>query len=106
MRAFLMMVMGAILLGGCAAKQNAASGQAIIAQEDKDRAAYIEQALNKGTYDENKKAFASYKLYPSETTANAGKPLVTNASTMARDSSPGHFLAIVCTPPAIEKRTV
>jgi len=98
MRAFLTVIMGAILLGGCAAKQNAASSQAIIAQEDKDRAACLEQALNKGTNDENKKAFASCmrargynedKPYPSETTANAGKPLVTDASTMARESSPG-----------------
>jgi len=98
MRAFLTVVIGAILLGGCAAKQNAASGQAVIAQEDKDRAACLEQALNKGTNDENKKAFASCmkargynedKPYSSETTEDAGKPLVTDASTMARESSPG-----------------
>src|SRR5262249_17305249 len=90
-------VMGAILLGGCAAKQNAASGQVVSAQEDKDSAACLE-ALNNGSYDENKKAFASCmrvrghnenKQYPSETTANAGKPLVTNVSTIAREGSPG-----------------
>jgi hypothetical protein len=38
-RAFLTLVMGAVLLGGCAAKQKAVSAQAVSAQEDKDRAA-------------------------------------------------------------------
>jgi hypothetical protein len=52
--AILALVIGAILLGGCAAKQNAVSAQ-----------------------------------NPSETTTPAGKPLASDASKMARESSPG-----------------
>ena len=81
-----------------AAKQKAASAQAASAQEDKVRAACVEQALNKATYADNVNSFASCMrakgynedmLYPSEITANAGKPLAADASTRAPESSPG-----------------
>jgi hypothetical protein len=97
-RAILTLVMGAALLGGCAAKQKAVSAQAVSAQEDKVRAVCIEQALNKQTYADNVNSFAfcmrakgynEYKLYPSETMANAGKPLAADASTRTPESSPG-----------------
>jgi hypothetical protein len=96
-RAFLTLLIGAILLEGCAAKQTTGSAQAVSAQEDKDRAACLEQPPKKETYDEHQKSFASCmrvkgynedKLYPSETTANAGKPSISDGmKSMARESS-------------------
>jgi hypothetical protein len=98
-RAFLMVIMGAMLLGGCAAKPTAKSAQAVSAQEDKDSAACLEQPLKKESYDEHQKSFASCmrakgyheeKLYPSETTANARNPSISDGlKTIARESGPG-----------------
>ena len=98
MRAFLTVIMGAMLLGGCAAKPTEGSAQAVSAQEDKDRAACLEQALKKVSYDETQKSFTSCmrargyhedKLYPSETTANARNPLINDGlKNIARESSP------------------
>jgi hypothetical protein len=90
--------MGAMLLAGCAAKHGAGSAQAVSAQEDKDRAACVEQSLNnKQSSNENQNSFASCmraKGYnesnPSGTTANAGKPLIGDGmKSVARESSPG-----------------
>ena len=95
MRAFLTVIMGAMLLGGCAAKSTAKSAQAV--QEEKDRAACVEQSLNnKQTSNENQNSFASCmraKGYnesnPNGTTANAGKPLVSDGTkSVARESVP------------------
>jgi hypothetical protein len=82
-----------MLLAGCAAKPTARS-----AQEDKDRAACLEEPLKKESYDEHQKSFASCmtargyhedKLYPSETTANARNPLISDGlKNVARESSP------------------
>jgi hypothetical protein len=90
--------MGAMLLGGCAAKPTEGSAQAVSAQEDKDRAACLEQQLKKESYDEHQKSFASCmrargyheaKLYPSETTANATNPLIGDGlKNIARESTP------------------
>src|SRR6516164_7312797 len=96
-RAFLTLLIAAVLLGGCASKQRAGSAQAVSAQEDKDRAACVEQTLNKQTSNENQNSFASCmraKGYnesnPSGTTANAGKPLIGDGmKSVARESSPG-----------------
>ena len=98
MRAFLTVIMGAMLLGGCAAKPTARSGQAVSAQEEKDSAACLEQPLKKESLDEHQKSFASCmrargyhedKLYPSETTANARNPLINDGlKNIARESSP------------------
>jgi hypothetical protein len=77
--------MGAMLLGGCTAKPTEGSAQAVSAQEDKDRAACLEQQLKRESYDEHQKSFASCmrargyqeaKLYPSETTAKARNPSI------------------------------
>ena len=99
MRTFLTVIMGAMLLGGCAAKPTEGSAQAVSAQEDKDRAACLEQALKKESYDEHQKSFTSCmrargyrddKLYPSQTTANARNPLIGDGlKNIARQSSPG-----------------
>lgn len=99
MRAFLMVVVGAMLLGGCAAKPSAKSAQAVSAQEDNDSAACLEQPLKKESYDEHQKSFASCmsargyheeKLYPSETTANPRNPSTSDGlKTIARESGPG-----------------
>jgi hypothetical protein len=84
--------MGAMLLGGCAAKPTAGSTQAVSAQEDKDSAACLEQPLMKQSYDERQKSFASCmrakgyhddKLYPSATTANPRNPLISDGSELA-----------------------
>ena len=97
-RTFLTMIMGAMLLGGCAAKPTEGSAQAVSAQEDKDRAACLEQALKKESYNEHQKSFTSCmrargyrddKLYPSQTTANARNPLIGDGlKNIARQSSP------------------
>jgi len=96
-RALLAILIGAVVLGGCAAKQGAGSAQAVSAQEDKDRAACAEQSLNsKQASKENQDSFASCmrtKGYnesnPSGTTANAGKPLVSDGmKSVARESIP------------------
>jgi len=96
-RALLAILIGAVVLGGCAAKQGAGSAQAVSAQEDKDRAACAEQSLNsKQASKENQDSFASCmrtKGYnesnPSGTTANAGKPLVSDGmKSVARQSIP------------------
>ena|SRR5690242_3078570 len=98
MRALPALLIGAVVLGGCAARQGAGSAQAVSAQEDKDRAACVEQSLNnKQTSDENQNSFAACmkaKGYnesnPSGTTANAGKPLLSNGmKNVARESIPG-----------------
>jgi hypothetical protein len=95
MRAFLAFLIGAVVLGGCAAKPTAKSAQAV--QEEKDRAACVEQSLNnKQTPNENQNSFTSCmraKGYnesnPSGTTANAGKPLVSDGmKSVARESIP------------------
>ena len=87
MRAFLTAITAAMLLGGCAAKPTAGSAQAVSAQEEKDRVACLEQPLKKESYDEYQKSFASCmrargyhedKLYPSETTANARNPSISD----------------------------
>ena len=98
MRIFLTVIMGAMLLGGCAAKPTAGSAQAVSAQEDKDAAACLEQPLKKQSYAEHQKSFASCmsakgyhddKLYPSATTANPRNPLISDGSkNIARGSSP------------------
>jgi hypothetical protein len=87
--------MGAMLLGGCAAKPTAGSAQA---QEDKDAAACLEQPLKKQSYAEHQKSFASCmsargqhddKQYPSAATANARNPLIRDGSkNIAQESSP------------------
>ena len=97
-RTFLTMIMGAMLLGGCAAKPTEGSAQAVSAQEDKDAAACLEQPLKKQSYAEHQKSFASCmsakgyhddKLYPSATTANPRNPLISDGSkNIARESSP------------------
>jgi hypothetical protein len=97
-RAFLTVIMGAMLLGGCAAKPTAGSAQAVSAQEDKDSAACLEQPLKKESYDERQKSFASCmrargyhddKLYPSATTANPRNPLISDGwKNIAPVSSP------------------
>ena len=92
MRAFLTVIMGAMLLGGCAAKPTARSPQAVSAQEEKDSAACIEQPLKKESYDERQKSFASCMrargYLPSETTANAKSPLISDGlKNIARESS-------------------
>ena len=93
MRSFLTVIMGAMLLGGCAAKPTARSPQAVSAQEEKDSAACIEQPLKKESYDERQKSFASCMratgYLPSETTANAKSPLISDGlKNIARESSP------------------
>jgi hypothetical protein len=93
-RALLAFLIGAVVLGGCAAKQRAGSAQAVSAQEDKDRAACVEQSLNnKQTSNENQNSFASCmraKGYneskPSGTTANAAKPI---SDSISSESSSG-----------------
>jgi hypothetical protein len=94
-----MVIMGAMLLGGCAAKPTAKSAQAVSAQEDKDSAACLEQPLKKESYDEHQKSFASCmrargyhedKLYPSETSANTRNPSISDGlKNIARESGPG-----------------
>jgi hypothetical protein len=73
---------GAIVLSGCAANQQTAS-TAISPKEEQDRSVCLQHAHRDSGY--NEKAFAlcmtakGYKkdnLYPSETTADAGKPLL------------------------------
>ena len=91
-----MVIMGAMLLGGCAAKPTAKSAQAVSAQEDKDSAACLEQPLKKEGYDEHQKSFAACmrakgyhedKLYPTETTANARNPSISDGlKNIARES--------------------
>lgn len=93
MRAFLTLLIGAVLLGGCVARPTATSAQAVSAQEDKDSAACIEQPLKKESYDERQKSFASCMrargYHPSETTANAKNPLGSDGSkNIAREGSP------------------
>src|SRR5215469_7940836 len=94
-RAFLTVIMGAILLAGCAAKPTARSAQAVSAQEDKDSAACLEQPLKKEGYEEHQKSFASCmrargyhedKLYPTQTTANASNPLISDRKNIAQKS--------------------
>ena len=90
MRIFLTVIMGAMLLGGCAAKPTAGSARAVSAQEDKDAAACLEQPLKKQSYAEHQKSFASCmsakgyhddKLYRN--------PLISDGSkNIARESSP------------------
>jgi hypothetical protein len=96
-RALLAFLIGTVVLGGCAAKQGAGSVQAVSTVEDKDRAACVEQSLNnKQTSNENQNSFAScmrakgYKEFnPSDTTANAGKPLGSDdVKSAARESIP------------------
>ena len=94
-RTFLTVIMGAMLLGGCAEKTTEGSVQAVSAQEDKDRAACLGQALKKESYDEHQKSFTSCmrargrddKLYPSETTAKARNP-GDDLKNIAQESSP------------------
>ena len=89
-----MVITGAMLLGGCAAKPTAGSTQAVSAQEDKDRAACVKLSLNnKQTSNEKRNLFASCmraKGYnesnPSGTTANAAK-LISVGITSERSSS-------------------
>lgn len=92
MRAFLTVIMGAMLMGGCAAKPTTTSAQAVSAQEDKDSAACIEQPLKKESYDERQKSFASCmraRGHPSETTATTKNPLISDGlKNIARESSP------------------
>jgi PBP1b-binding outer membrane lipoprotein LpoB len=98
MRRFLTVIMGAMLLGGCAAKPTATSAQAVSAQENKDIAACLEQPLNKESYEEHQKSFAACmrakgyqeeKLHPSDTTGNARSPLISDSlKNLARKSSP------------------
>ena len=87
MRAFLTVIVGAMLLGSCAAKPTVKSTQAVSAQQDGDSAACLVQPIKKESYDERQKSFASCmsakgyhedKLDPSEVTANAGYPLISN----------------------------
>jgi hypothetical protein len=93
-RAFLTLLIAAVLLGGCAAKQRAGSTQAVPAQEDKDRTSCVEQTLNnKQTFNENQNPFVSCmraKGYnesnPSGTTANAARP-ITDGITSENSSS-------------------
>jgi len=103
-RAFLTLLIAAVLLGGCASKQRAGSAQAVSAQEDKDRAACVEQTLNKQTSNENQNSFASCmraKGYnesnPSGTTANAAKPIrdgITNESSSSLSASENYERAV------------
>jgi hypothetical protein len=58
-RVFLTMIVGIMLLGGCAAKPTAGSAQAISAQEDKGRVACLEEPLKKEAYAQRQKSFAS-----------------------------------------------
>src|SRR6516165_10329000 len=101
-RAFLTLLIAAVLLGGCASKQRAGSAQAVSAQEDKDRAACVEQTLNKQTSNENQNSFAlRTKGYnesnPSGTTANAAKPIrdgITNESSSSLSASENYERAV------------
>jgi hypothetical protein len=91
-RAFLTVILGAMLLGGCAAKPTARSAQAVSAQQDKDSAACLEQSLKKESYEEHQKSFASCMrargYFPSETTTNAKSPLISDGlKNIARESS-------------------
>jgi PBP1b-binding outer membrane lipoprotein LpoB len=98
MRIFLTVIMGAMLLGGCASKPTATSAQAVSAQENKDTAACLERPLKKESYEEHQKSFASCmrargyqeeKLHPSDTTGNARSPLISESlKNLARNSSP------------------
>jgi len=81
---FLMVIPSAAVLSGCAANQQTAS-TAISPQEEQDRSVCLQHAHKDSGY--NEKMFAScmmakgYKkdnLYPSETTADAGKPLLSD----------------------------
>ena len=103
MRALLAILIGAVVLGGCAAKQRAGSAQAVSAQEDKDRAACVEQSLNnKQTSNENQNSFASCmraKGYnesnPSGTTA--AKPIsnsITSESSYGLSASENYERAV------------
>lgn len=95
MRAFLVLVIGTILLSDCGASQQAVSAWRISAQEGRDRAACLEGAHTETTYDE--KSFASCmtargynedKLYSSGSTANAGRPLGSGTlNTTAREAN-------------------
>ncbi len=63
MRGFLTLLIGAVLLGGCTAKQTAGSAQAFSAQEDKDRAGLAAS-------EDYERAVASYSDCILEHTAN------------------------------------
>jgi hypothetical protein len=99
MRVFLTVIVGTMLLGGCAAKPTVGSAQAVSAQEDKDRVACLEEPVKKESHDERQESFASCmrargyrddKLYPSETTANARNPSLSDGmKNTARESGPG-----------------
>jgi hypothetical protein len=88
--------MGAILLGGCAAKQDSVAAQAASAQEENDRAACLEQAPAQ-SFDEKAlaacmraKGYAADKSSARATTANVGKPPISDGfNTIAREASPG-----------------
>jgi hypothetical protein len=96
---FLVVMASAVMLSGCAANQQTAS-TAISPQEEQDRSGCLQQAHRDSGY--NEKAFGScmaakgYKkdsLYPSETTADAGKPLFSDTlndtlKKMAQSTSP------------------
>jgi len=82
--AVLMVMASAVVLSGCAVNQQTAS-TAMSPQEEQDRSVCLQQGHRDSGY--NEKAFAScmaakgYKkdsLYPSETTADAGKPLLSD----------------------------
>ena len=95
----LVVMASAVMLSGCAANQQTAS-IAISPQEEQDRSGCLEQAHRDSGY--NEKGFTScmaakgYKkdsLYPSETTADAGKPLFSDTLSdtlkkMAQSTSP------------------
>jgi hypothetical protein len=80
-RVFLTLVVGSILLGGCAASEKAVPAQGMSAQEERDRAACLEGAHGETSYDEKTfsscmtaRGYGEDKLYPGGTTANVGRP--------------------------------
>jgi hypothetical protein len=95
-RPFLTLVIGAILLSGCAAKQDSVAAQAASAQGENDRAACLEQASAQ-SFDEKAlaacmraKGYAADKLSARATPANAGKPPINDGfNTIARQAGPG-----------------
>jgi hypothetical protein len=80
-RSFLAIMASAVVLCGCAAANQQTTATGMSPQEQQDRSVCLQHAHKDSGY--NEKAFAScmaakgYKkdnLYPSETTADAGKP--------------------------------
>jgi hypothetical protein len=90
--ALLALVVGSVLLGGCAASQKAVPAQGMSAQEERDRAACLEGAHGEISYDEKSfsscmtaRGYSEDKLYPGGTTANVGRPSGSDAmNTTAR----------------------